>query len=242
MIISELVVYAGVMCGRFVQAETPEFYGEVFGARVGVAEAIKPSWNVAPTTNVYAVVEYDRDRVLTSFRWGFVPYWATDRTMGNQIINARVETAAQKPMFRESYANCRCLIPLDGFYEWQQRADGKLPHYIHGEDGRPLAAAGLWSSWTDRKSGERLETCAILTGKPNELVEPIHDRMPVIIEEQHWDAWLDPANGSDAVHPLVGVYPASRLVGYPVSTLVNNVYSNTADNIVPLEMPGVGSD
>ncbi|KAA3635878.1 MAG: SOS response-associated peptidase [Armatimonadetes bacterium] len=230
------------MCGRFVQVEKPEFYAEHFQTDFVRTETITPSWNVAPTMDVYAVAQHDGDRVLTSFRWGLVPFWAKDRKIGSRAINARVETAADKPMFRDSFATRRCLIPLDGFYEWERKAKGKLPHYIHNKDGSPLAAAGLWASWRDKETDERLLTCTILTGKPNELLEPIHDRMPVIIDEEHWDPWLDPQTGADAVQGLVRVYPASRLVEYPVSTLVNNVRNDTADNLTPLETAAVDSE
>ncbi len=230
------------MCGRFVQVEKPEFYAEHFGTDFVRTETITPSWNVAPTMNVYAVAEHDGDRVLTSFRWGLVPFWAKDRKIGNRAINARVETAADMPMFRDSFAEHRCLIPLDGFYEWERKEKGKLPHYIRNKDGSPLSAAGLWASWRDKETDERLLTCTILTGKPNQLLEPIHDRMPVIIEEKHWGTWLDPANGADAVNDIVTVYPASRLVEYPVSTLVNNVRNDTADNLTRLETAAVESE
>ncbi|MCZ7534077.1 MAG: SOS response-associated peptidase [Acidimicrobiia bacterium] len=230
------------MCGRFVQVEKPEFYAEHFGVDVVRTETIKPSWNVAPTMDVYAVAEHDGERVLTSFRWGLVPFWAKDPKIGNRAINARVETAADKPMFRDSFASRRCLIPLDGFYEWERKEKGKLPHYIHNKDGSPLSAAGLWASWRDKETDERLLTCTILTGKPNQLLEPIHDRMPVIVEEEHWGTWLDPTNGADAAMNAVGVYPSSRLVEYPVSTLVNNVRNNTADNLTPLVTAAVDGD
>jgi putative SOS response-associated peptidase YedK len=227
------------MCGRFVQVEKPEFYAEHFGVDFVRTETIKPSWNVAPTMDVYAVAEHDGERVLTSFRWGLVPFWAKDLKIGARAINARIETAPDKPMFRDSFATKRCLIPLDGFYEWERKNKGKLPHYIMAADGSPLPAAGLWASWRDPESNERVLTCTIITGEPNTLVEPIHDRMPAIVEPNHWDAWLDPANGTDAVRELVGVYPAERMIEHPVSTLVNKVSNDSVDNISPLTTPAV---
>lgn len=228
------------MCGRFVQVEKPEFYAEHFGADFVRTETLRPSWNVAPTTKVYAVADHDGDRILTSFRWGLIPSWAKDPRIGNRAINARSETAADKPMFRSSFTKRRCLIPVDGFYEWERKQKGKLPHYIYGSDGKPLPAAGLWSIWNDPETDERLLTCTILTGKPNELLGKIHDRMPIIIPEGNWDAWLDPANADkEAVRALMGTYPADLMAEHPVSTLVNKVSNNTADLLTPLETSAV---
>lgn len=233
------VHYDDGMCGRFVQVEKPEFYAEHFGTNFVRTETITPSWNVAPTMDVYAVAEHEDARVLTSFRWGLVPFWAKDIKIGSRAINARIETAADKPMFRDSFASRRCLIPLDGFYEWERKTKGKLPHFIASNDGTPLPAAGLWASWRNPESGERVLTCSILTGAPNDLVSPLHDRMPVIIDPEAWSEWLDPTNGAEAAKELIGIYPADRMTEYPVSTLVNKVANDTADNIKPLETPAV---
>jgi len=143
-------------------------------------------------------------------------------------------------MFRDSFERRRCLIPADGFYEWERKAKGKLPHYIHGSDGNPLPIAGLWSSWRDPATDERVLTCAILTGKPNGLLEPIHDRMPVILPARVWSEWLDPENRDiGALEALMEVYPSDGLVEHPVSTLVNSVANNTPDLIEPLTTPAV---
>lgn len=226
------------MCGRFVQVEKPEFYAEHFGAEFVRTETLSANYNVAPTQTVYAVVEHEDQRALASFRWGLVPFWAKDIKIGSRSINARSETAASKPMFRDSFKKHRCLIPADGFYEWERKAKGKLPHYIHGEDGSPLPLAGLWSSWRDPETDERLLTCTILTGSPNELMEPIHDRMPIIIPETDWERWLDPGyRNTDALQALMAPYPADAMAEYPVSTLVNKVANNTADLLTPLTTP-----
>ncbi|MEZ5174864.1 MAG: SOS response-associated peptidase [Acidimicrobiia bacterium] len=230
------------MCGRFVQVEKPEFYAKHFAVDVVRTETITPSWNVAPTMDVYGVAEHEDERVLTSFRWGLVPFWAKDPKIGARAINARIETAPDKPMFRDSFATRRCLIPLDGFYEWERKAKGKLPHYIRNRDRTPLSAAGLWASWRDQDTGDRLVTCTILTGEPNRLVTAIHDRMPVIIPAKHWAAWLDPATGPDAARGLVSSYPPEALEEFPVSTLVNNVRNDSPANLVPLTTPIVDSE
>lgn len=228
------------MCGRFVQIEKPEFYAEHFGAQFVRTETLRENFNVAPTTQVYAVADHEGDRVLTSFRWGLVPSWAKDIKIGSRSINARSETAAAKPTFRSSFEKRRCLIPVDGFYEWERKTKGKLPHYIFAADGKPLPVAGLWSSWHDPESEERILTCTILTGSPNPLLESIHDRMPVILSPEHWDTWLDPNyRDKDVLQTLMSVYPAELMTEYPVSTLVNKVANNTPDLLKPLDTPAV---
>lgn len=230
------------MCGRFVQVEKPEFYAEHFGVDFVRTETLRPSWNVAPTTTIYAVAQHGDERVLTSLRWGLIPSWAKDPKIGGRAINARSETAADKPMFRSSFTKRRCLIPIDGFYEWERKEKGKLPHYIYATDGKPLSVAGLWSVWNDPDTDERLLTCTVLTGEPNELLATIHDRMPVIIADGDWEAWLDPQNtDKDAIRALMGVHPAGLMAEHAVSTLVNKVANNTVDLLTPLETPVVGA-
>jgi putative SOS response-associated peptidase YedK len=226
------------MCGRFVQSQAAEKYAEFLGVDRIQIDPLPPSYNVAPTDTVYAVAEHEGERLLGSFRWGLLPFWAKDRKMAARNINARCETAATKPTFKESLANRRCLIPADGFYEWQVKEKGKLPHYIFNKDGSPLVFAGLWSSWKDPESGERLKTCTILTGEPNDLVAPIHDRMPVALAEDQWAPWLD-RNLVDpaAAAALLGTYPAERMALHPVSTLVNKVANNTPELIEELTTP-----
>jgi putative SOS response-associated peptidase YedK len=228
------------MCGRFVQVEKPEFYAEHFGAEFVRTETLVQNFNVAPTQPVYAVAEHDGSRVLTSFRWGLVPFWAKDMKIGSKSINARSETAATRSTFRDSFQRRRCLIPADGFYEWERKAKGKLPHYIRSADEEPLALAGLWASWHDPDTDERVLSCAILTGEPNRTVEPIHDRMPVILPRDAWGAWLDrETTDPQDVSALMTVYPADGMVEHPVSTLVNTVANNTPDLIAPLTTPAV---
>lgn len=227
--------YGLSMCGRFVQVEKPEFYAEHFGAEFVRTETLQTNYNVAPTEQVYAIAEHEGDRVVTSFRWGLVPFWAKDIKIGSRSINARSETAATKPTFKSSFERRRCLIPADGFYEWQRKETGKLPHYIRSASGKPLPIAGLWSSWKDPETDERLLTCTILTGKPNSIMEPIHDRMPIILSPDLWDTWLDPDfRDVDALSGYMKPAPSELLSEYPVSTLVNKVANKTADLIEPL--------
>ncbi|MDK1019635.1 MAG: SOS response-associated peptidase [Actinomycetota bacterium] len=226
------------MCGRFVQVEKPAFYAEHFGAEFVRTETLRGSFNVAPTSQIYAIADHGDERVLTSFRWGLIPSWAKEKTIGARTFNARSETVAEKPMFRSSFTRRRCIIPVDGFYEWERGARGKIPHYIYAADGAPLPAAGLWSAWTDPRTEERLLTCTILTGRPNELVAKIHDRMPVILAPDRWDAWLDPTNNdTEFLRELMGVYPVEMMAAHPVSTLVNKVQNDTGDLIKPLATP-----
>jgi len=224
------------MCGRFVQAQDPATYAEYFGAApVENLETAAPSYNVAPTDRVYAVADHGSERHLVRMRWGLVPFWAKDIGIGSRHINARAESIATKAAFRDSFAGKRCLIPADGFFEWQKRTKGKLPHYLLRTDGNPLALAGLWASWRDPGSGERLLSCTIITTEPNDLVAPIHDRMPVVLPEGAWDRWLDREFGEVEALQALLVPSAEPMTAHPVSTLVNSVRNNLPECIVPLE-------
>lgn len=226
------------MCGRFVQSQAAEKYAEFLGVHEIKVDPLTPSYNVAPTDYVYAVAEHDGERLLGSFRWGLLPFWAKDKKMAARNINARSETAATKASFKESLAKRRCLIPADGFYEWQRNVKGKLPHFIYNKDGTPLVFAGLWSAWKDPETGERLRTCTILTGEPNAAVAPIHDRMPVALGEDAWGPWLDRELADpDAATELLQIYPAERVALHPVSTLVNKVANNTPELVEILDTP-----
>ncbi|NQV05846.1 SOS response-associated peptidase [bacterium] len=224
------------MCGRFVQSADPSEYAGYFGADVVVSEVLKPSYNVAPTDAVYAVAEHGGERQLGAFRWGLLPFWAKDRKIAARHINARSETVVEKPAFRDAFVSKRCIIPADGFYEWQRIEDkGKLPHFIHAGDRSPLALAGLWSVWRDPETGDRIATCTIVTTDPNDLLRPIHDRMPVILDPSAWDLWLDREfDDVDALRQMLIPAPEGRLAEHPVSSLVNSVRNNVPDLIEPL--------
>ncbi|MBU1493760.1 MAG: SOS response-associated peptidase [Actinobacteria bacterium] len=228
------------MCGRFVQAQDPATYAEHFGAApVENLETAAPSYNLAPTDRVLAVADHDGERRLGRFRWGLIPFWAKDLSIGNRHINARAESIATRPAFRDSFLAKRCLIPADGFFEWQQRAKGKLPHYIYRADASPLALAGLWASWRDSGTGERIVSCTIITTEPNQLVAAIHDRMPVVLPADGWDRWLDPGFGEVEALRAMLVPSVEAMAAHPVSTLVNSVRNNLPDCIAPLEgVPG----
>jgi putative SOS response-associated peptidase YedK len=154
-------------------------------------------------------------------RWGLVPFWAKDRAIGNRLINARAESLAEKPAYRDSFKKRRCLVVADGFYEWQKVDGRKQPWLLRLRDGGPFGFAGLWSVWREKASGDELESCTIVTTSPNELAAPIHDRMPVILPRERHAEWLDPAAEPSSLAALLEPFPALKMEAYPVSTWVN---------------------
>jgi len=203
------------MCARYTLTSPIDLITELF-LLADVEEGVTPRYNVAPTQLVPVIIDDGRRR-LRRLRWGLVPPWAKDVSIGPRLINARVETAADKPAFRNALRRRRCLVPADGFFEWVGERGDKQPWHIRRKDGRPFAFAGIWETWRP-KDGEPLRTFSLLTGEPNELVARIHDRMPCILARPDWDAWLDPALPvPEAVPGLTKPYPAERLEAYPVS-------------------------
>ena len=207
------------MCGRYTLRTPVETLAEEFGI-TGPLPEIPTSYNIAPTQEVAAVLEEDEQRKLEMLRWGLIPSWADDPAIGNRMINARSETAAEKPSFRRAFKERRCLILADGFYEWQKTNGGKQPYYIRMEDGSPFAFAGLWESWD--KHGEEIRSCTILTTDANALVRKIHHRMPVILPPEEHGLWLDPdMRESESLLDLLWPYPDDVMEAYPVSRRVN---------------------
>lgn len=219
------------MCGRFTQHHTPE---EV-AARFEAAPAdilFGPRYNIAPSQKVAAVIARD-GRELTALQWGLVPYWAKDPSIGNRMINAKAETLAEKPSFKQALARRRCLIPADGFYEWQKKAQGpSQPLYIRRRDGGLFAFAGLWEEWHSPE-GEKLSTCTIITVEPNELLSRVHHRMAAILLPEEESIWLDPLQKPQQVLPLLRPYPRDDLEMYPVSRAVNSPSIDEASLIAP---------
>ena len=208
------------MCGRFALLT----HAEALIERFGVEEVIKrpePRYNIAPSQTVTVVVQRETKQ-LTEMRWGLIPFWAKDVSIGNRMINARSETVSEKPAFRSAFKKRRCLILADGFYEWQKLNGRKQPVRIQVDGGRPFAIAGLWEHWQS-PDGSEIESCTLLTTEPNELLKPVHNRMPVIISPQDYALWLDPgAQHPDELKSLLRPYPAEHLSFYSVSTHVNN--------------------
>jgi putative SOS response-associated peptidase YedK len=219
------------MCGRYTLASPTERLAEEFGFD-GSSVELAPNYNVAPTQGVAAVLEEGGQRRLEVLRWGLIPPWADDPGIGSRMINARSETAPGKPSFRRAFRERRCLIPADGFYEWQRTNGAKQPYYIHMEDGRPFAFAGLWESWSKGGEGE-VRTCTILTTGANALVGEVHDRMPVILAHDAYDVWLDPASERDELTGLLAPYPEDEMEAYPVSRFVNSPSNNDPRCIEP---------
>lgn len=232
------------MCGRFVAATPPSVLAERFMVDEIVVDDRPPSWNVAPTADVYAVARSRRGRRrLGTLRWGLVPSWADNPSGGARLINARAETVATNGVYRESFARRRCIVPADGFYEWQAPAepgDTKQPYFIRAVDGQALALAGLWDSWRDAE-GRWLRTCTIVTTGANDVVAPLHDRMPVVLPEEAWAGWLD-ASELDVrgARALLAPAPAGVLERHRVSTAVNSARNDGPElvEILPAERRG----
>jgi putative SOS response-associated peptidase YedK len=220
---------AGV-CGRYVQASSPELLAERFGVDDVRIEEHEARYNIAPRAEVPAIRRRQDRTVLSSLRWGLVPSWAKDPKMGDRLINARAESVADKPAYRTAFERRRCIIPADGFYEWRKVAGQrrKQPMFVHRRDGEPMAFAGLWEVWRENEDDDWLRTCAIVTTHANDLLAPIHDRMPVILPERAWDTWLDPETSPETLQGLLVPVPDDIVVVYPVSPLVNS-----ADNEGP---------
>jgi putative SOS response-associated peptidase YedK len=205
------------MCGRFAQRNPTKLVEERLG--VAVPER-RPRFNVAPTQDVLAVREGKSGREAAWLRWGLVPAWSRDLSLGARLINARSETVAEKPSFREAFRQRRCLIAADGFYEWKRMGTGKQPYFFEMKDGSPFAFAGLWELWEGE--GDVVETCSILT-TANEILAPVHDRMPVILAVENYELWLDAGTGnSKQLQELLCPFPACEMVAYPVSQYVND--------------------
>ena len=223
------------MCGRFTLSASPTSLTETFPG-FELPDQLTPRYNITPTQNV-AVVANNNPGKIELFRWGLIPSWAKDPTIGNRMINARSETLSQKPSFRTAYRRWRCLILADGYYEWRKEPGGgaKTPFYIRMASEKPFAFAGLWEQWQPSRDADAVLSCTILTCPPNEMLEQIHHRMPVILDYDAYDLWLEPNNQPPAeMNHLLKPYPADAMTAYAVSRLVNQPRNDRAECILPV--------
>ena len=247
------------MCGRYAASRNPDDLVEEFEVEQRPEQVLPPSWNVAPTKNVYAVLERAAKeqpdapprRLLTVVRWGLVPSWAKDGKIGNRMINARMETVAEKPAFRRAFARRRCLLPADGYFEWYGETKGKKqPFFIRPADGGVLAMAGLYELWKDPavdpdEADPWLWTCTVLTTTAQDDLGRIHDRMPLLVERKRYGRWLDPTvDDPEELSSLLVPAAPGRLSAHPVSTEVNSVRNDGAHLVepIPIEPPPPGAE
>jgi len=229
------------MCGRYASSRDARDLVDAFEVEEPPDEVLPPSWNVAPTDPVYAVLQRSGVRSLRVLRWGLVPSWAKDAKGAARLINARQETVTSKPAFRAAYARRRCLLPADGYYEWQVVGGRKQPWYLTSPDGRPLAMAGLYEVWSPRPDAgpaERLWTCTVITTEAADDTGQIHDRTPLLVPRAEWARWLDPEL-EDPGHLLVPAV-SGALDAWPVGAAVGNVRNDGPELVQPVSLPASG--
>jgi putative SOS response-associated peptidase YedK len=224
------------MCGRFALVANAQQIAEEFGVAPETIGPLEPRYNIAPTQPVLAVRERaDGAREATHFVWGLVPSWARDISIGSRMINARAESAADKPAFRAAFRRRRCIVPASAFYEWARAGDTKQPYALRAADGRLMGLAGLWEVWNG-PNGEELETCAIVTIAANGFMRRIHDRMPAILAREHYGAWLDRRlQEVPALQALLAPPPESFLEAWRVASIVNDPRNEVPDCLRPVE-------
>lgn len=212
------------MCGRYSLGQSAAALASAF--ELEQDPDWTPRYNIAPTQSVAAIVA-SSGRQFKRLRWGLIPSWAKDIEIGSKLINARAETVAEKPSFRSAFKQRRCLVLADGFYEWQRQDGKKQPFYFQQSHGEPFAFAGLWERWQDTE--QTIESCTIITTQANELLEPVHNRMPVMLDAADYDRWIDPATPSETLQALLHPFTAEAMIGYPVSALVNRSTNDQPD-------------
>jgi putative SOS response-associated peptidase YedK len=219
------------MCGRFAFYSPAEAAAALFGA--STTAELKPRYNIAPTQDIAAIRNSDEgqgaDRELVTLRWGLVPFWAKDPSIGNRMINARAETVAEKPSYRAAFQHRRCVVLADGFYEWRRENDAKTPYFISLSADEPFGLAGLWESWTDKQTGELLQTTTLITTAANEFMQPLHHRMPVILQSDAANEWL-----AGSAEPLEhAALRTPKLKAWPVDRRVNNARNEGEELVRP---------
>jgi len=215
------------MCGRFAFYSPSEATAALFG--VSASTPVEPRFNIAPSQYIAGIRETDdTGRELAMFRWGLVPFWAKDPTIGNRMINARAETVAEKPSFRAAYRHRRCLLLADGFYEWKKEGAGKEPYFISLANGEPFAFAGLWETWHSKQSGEIIQSATLITTAANDYISTVHHRMPVILQPDTADRWL--AGDDELIAEVAENSP--KFQAWPVDKRVNNARNEGEDLII----------
>ena len=226
------------MCGRFTLRTPTETIATLFGGLQ--LPPLKPRYNIAPTQMVSCVrADVDRPFNYAELRWGLIPSWSKDLKIGARMINARGETVSEKPSFRSAFKKRRCLVLGDGFFEWKKEADGKQPYFVTRVDEQPFCMAGLWERWQDKATNETVESCTIITTAANEFMQPLHDRMPVILDSSNFDLWLDPAfEDKSHLESLLVPYAAANdqqtLQKKPVNKIVNRPINDSPECIAPV--------
>jgi len=227
------------MCGRFIQVADPErIKVQIPELDIGpeVSSGFRPRYNIAPTQNILAVLNTGRPKLVYT-RWGLIPFWAKDPSIGARMINARGETLLEKSSFKVPFRKRRCIIFADGFYEWKSAGRVKTPFLVRLEDQEPFGMAGLWDAWTDPSSGEKVVSSTIITTTANETVVAIHDRMPAILRKGDYETWLSPGDvGEGRLMECIGPYRAGRMEAFEVSRLVNNPAFDALECIEPLAL------
>jgi len=230
------------MCGRFSQQRPASELAEIFAAEP-LADDPGARFNVAPTDDALVVVQREERRAIRAYRWGLVPHWADGLKVGSRMFNARAETLTTSPAFRDAFKRRRCLVPVDSFYEWKREGKVRQPFNIVRADGRPLALAGLWAGWRDPESDPEAplirRTFTIVTTMPNAAMADLHDRMPVIVPDDAWDRWLDPAPASDQGELIALLQPSDEIALriYAVNRDVNDVRRDGPELVEPLVEP-----
>ena len=224
------------MCGRFVGFRKLEELKYYFPIDQANCEAVA-NYNVAPTQQILAIARLGESNVLDKYHWGLVSFWAKDTAIGYKMINARVETVATKPSFREAFKKRRCIVPADGFYEWKGKKGDKQPMFITLPDQAPFAFAGLWETWHDKQNPDELyRSCTIITREAAGAVKELHHRMPVILEQDIFEKWLDPENrDTDLLGEILHIRSMTDLIFYSVTKQVNTVRNNDPSNIKPIQ-------
>lgn len=220
------------MCGRFAVSITKTDIEKLLPG-LSSNQEIKPNFNVAPTQMV-ATIKDETPNEISFQKWGLIPFWAKEKSIGTRMINARGETVQKKASFRNAFKKRRCLIPATGYYEWKKVGKEKFPYYL-GFDNKPFLMAGLWEKWTDKETGEIIESNTIITTEPNEFTAEVHDRMPVILNQDDAQAWINPQSTKDELQELLIPYPSDGMTAWQVSKEVNSPRNNFPELINTLD-------